>query len=124
MGKYNLGISTSSLVSNFDKRNLSLNEKKAVKVVDDMEKQLNAISKSLAKINLLLNEAVSSKYITGTQATAFKGWAKKCKAQSGNAKKLGEKLDLSFHEDLKNYPIVLLDRRIAELEKKINSLSK
>lgn len=123
MGKYNLGISTSSLISNFDKRNLSLNEKKAVKIIEDMNKQLDSISTSLAKINLLLNQSVSNKYISGSRATAFKGWAKKSKAQSSNAKKLGEKVTTSFQEDLKNYPIVLLDRRIAELEKKINSLS-
>ena len=124
MGKYNLGKSTKEVQNKIVKDKLSINESKAKPLVKDIDKQLDNISDSLHKINNILNRSVSIGLIKGSKGNSFKSWAKKSKAQADNAIKLKTRLDESFETDVREYPIKLLDQRIAELEKKIESMSK
>lgn len=124
MGKYSLGEVTKEVSSRINKNNLYLNEKKSSKVVKDMDKQLVDIRASLLKVNLLLNDVVNKKMVTGSHVKVFKGWSLKAKSQAGTALKLKELLDTNYQEDVRQFPIKLLDNRIAELEKKIMRLTK
>lgn len=123
MGKYNLGIASSALRNEVDKKNLYVNDAKAKNIEKDMEKQLDVIRTSLFNIHTLLNQAVNKKYVVGSRAQVFRGWAKKSKSQSLSAKRLMESLNDKYFDDVKNYPIKLLDDRIAELEKRIASMT-
>ena len=123
MGKYNLGKSTKEVQNKIVKDKLSINESKAKPLVKDIDKQLDNISDSLHKINNILNRSVSIGLIKGSKGNSFKSWAKKSKGQADNAIKLKTRLDESFETDVREYPIKLLDQRIAELEKKIESMS-
>ncbi len=124
MGKYNLGMSSSEVANFFDKKNLYVDNKKAKVLVDDTLKQLEIINSSLSKVSALLFEAVSLKYVKGSRASAFKGWARKSKAQAAASLKLSNSVHTKLEDDIRDYPIKLLDDRIAELERKIASLTK
>ncbi len=123
MGKYNLGKSTTRSLEKIVNEGIFVNEAKANALVKDLSKKLDNIELSLHKINLLLNRAASLGIVTGSKATSFKGWAKKSKSQADNAGRIKEKLDDKYYQDVKDYPIKLLDERIAELEKRIASLT-
>lgn len=123
MGRYNLGKSTTEIQNKIVKDKLSINETKAKPLVNDINKQLDNISDSLHKINNTLNRSVSIGLIKGSKGNSFKSWAKKSKAQADNALKLKGRLNESFDSDIREYPIKLLDQRIAELEKKIESMN-
>jgi len=123
MGKYNLGKSTSKVKDGVNSAGIYINEAKATPVVGFIDEELGDISNSLNKINNILNRAVSIGAIKGTRANTFKSWAKKSKAQATNAGKIKDKLDTTYAIDVKEYPIKLLDARIAELERKLASIS-
>lgn len=124
MGKYNLGKSTTSVSPLLSKTNLYVNESRANSIVKDINNQLDDMRNSLLNINIILNKSVKGKYVKGSRANSFKGWAKKCKSQADNSLKIKDKLNTKYEEDVRKYPIKLLDERIAELEKKIADLSK
>lgn len=119
MGKYNLGAATTKSLEKVVNEGIYVNEAKADIIIKDINKQLDNISESLHKINNLLNRTTTLELVKGTRAKAFKGWAKKCKSQADNALKIKEKLDIKYKLDVRDYPIKLLDERIAEIEKKI-----
>lgn len=123
MGKYSLGKSTTKMSTKLSKDELYLNEVKAEKVVKNILKELDGINDSLQKINIILNKSIKLGVVKGSKANTFKSWAKKCKGQANNALKLKEKVSTKYDKDAKDYPIKLLDDRIAELEKKIAAMS-
>ena len=123
MGKYNLGKSTTKVKDNINSAGIYINETKATPIVDSISGELDDISNSLNKINNILNRSVSIGAIKGARGNTFKSWAKKSKAQATNASKIKDKLDKTFAIDVKEYPIRLLDARIAELERKLASMS-
>lgn len=123
MGKYNLGENNTGLSDQIIRTHMYLNEKKSNKLVDSIEEQLDDIRKSLLHIQLLLNQSAKTEMVKGKRAEAFKGWAKKSKSQANQVEKLKEKLVKTYQDDVHNYPLQLLDDRIAELEKRIASMS-
>ena len=123
MGKYSLGNSATKVGSKLTKDGLYLNEVKADPIINNILKELDDISNSLQKVSIILNRSVNIKAIKGNKANTFKSWAKKSKGQANNALKLKEKVSTKYNKDVKDYPIKLLDDRIAELEKKISMLS-
>lgn len=123
MGKYNLGKNTHVLFNRLTKENLYINERKVKKYVNDMEIQLDILNKSFSKVQMLINQSVNMKYVSGKRAIAFKNWAKKAKSQSNQAEKIKMNLNESIHNDLNSYPLQMLDERIAELEKKIADMT-
>ena len=123
MGKYSLGKSTTKMGSKITKDELYLNEAKVDPVIRNINKELDGINDSLQKINIILNKSVKLGAVKGSKANTFKSWAKKSKGQAANALKLKEKVSTKYNKDVKDYPIKLLDDRIAELEKKIAAMS-
>ena len=124
MGKYNLGKSTTKMGTKLAKDQMYLNEVKADPIINNISKGLDGISTSLQKINIMLNRTVKLGAIKGSKAITFKSWARKSKEQATNALKLKDKVATKYNKDVKDYPIKLLDDRIAELEKKIAMMSK
>ena len=124
MGKYSLGKSTTKVQDKITRDEIYLNEMKADPVVNNILKELDNINNSLQKINIILNRSVNIGVVKGNKATTIKSWAKKSKEQGNNALKLKEKTSSKYNKDVRDYPIKLLDDRIAELEKKIAIMSK
>ena len=122
MGKYNLGVVSTEISSDFDKSRLYINDVKVKSIEKDMEKQIDVIRSSFYSINNLLNRAVNQKVVSGSRVDVFKGWAKKSKAQAISAEKLKSQLTDAYSSDLRDYPMMLLNERIAELEKKIANI--
>lgn len=123
MGKYNLGKSTTKMGTKLVKEGIYLNEQKADPAVKNILKELDNISTSLQKINIILNRSVNIGVVKGNKANTFKSWARKSKEQSSNALKLMDKVSTKYEKDARDFPIKLLDDRIAELEKKIAMMS-
>ena len=123
MGKYNLGKSTTKIDQRLVKEGIYINEVKADPIVRNILKELDDVSVSLQKINIILNRSVNIGVVKGNKANTFKSWARKGKEQANNALKLKEKLSTKYDKDVRDYPIKLLDDRIAELEKKIAMMS-
>ena len=124
MGKYSLGKSTTKMGNKLTKDELYLNEVKADPIVKNILKELDEISSSLQKINIILNRSAKIGAVKGNKSATFKSWARKSKSQADNALKIKEKVSVKYNKDVKDYPIKLLDERIAELEKKIAAMSK
>jgi polyhydroxyalkanoate synthesis regulator phasin len=122
MGKYNLG-SVSTEVKGIHKDVFYMNEAKAKRTVNDIIKQLESMEASLINIHLFLNQSVSCGVVKGIRAKSYKGWARKAKSQANAIEKLKNNLIASFNEDLRNYPLKLLDDRIAELERRISNMT-
>ncbi len=123
MAKYSLGTATTKIHANVKKDELNLEAAKANALQQDMIKQFEAISTALKNINLLMNKAVNKKVVRGTYASAFSGWAKKCKSQASSADKRRTALKTKYSEDVKNYTIKLLSDRLSALEQKIAKMS-
>ncbi len=123
MGKYNLGKSTTKMGVKLVKEGIYINEVKADPLIRNIIKELDEVSTSLQKINIILNRSVNIGVVKGNKANTFKSWARKSKEQATNALKVKEKACTKYDKDVRDYPIKLLDDRIAELEKKIAMMS-
>lgn len=123
MAKYSLGTATTKISPNVKRDELNLVPSKANSLKADMIKQLDTITNSLKNINTLMNKAVNKKVVRGSYATAFKGWAKKCKSQATAAAKRKNTLNAKYEEDVKNFTIKVLEDRISALEQKINKMT-
>lgn len=98
---------------------LILNESKTRKVLKDMDKQLHVLEDAWMDINRSINKLVNQNVIKGKHGESLKSMIKQSKIQSSAAKKLSSNLIDKFEEDVKIYPIQLLDKRISVLEEKI-----
>ena len=123
MGKYSLGNTSIDVSDNISKSQLFVDDKHADKLVSDIENELSIINKSFMKVQLLINQSVNMGAVSGKRGSAFKAWARKAKSQANSIDKLKASLSEKFNDDLRNYPLKLLDDRIAELERRIASLS-
>ena len=101
---------------------LYLDVEKATALTSDMVTHLKGINQSLSTLNTLLTKAVNKKVATGTYATVFKDWAKKCKTQATYAQSKKTALKSKFEADTKDYTIKLLSDRLAELEAKVAAI--
>ena len=122
MGKYNLGKSTTKMGTKLTKGEIYLNEVKTDPIIKNILKELDGISVSLQKINIILNRSAKIGAVKGNKASTFKACGRKCKSQADSALNLKEKVSTKYNKDVKDYPIKLLDDRIAELEKKIAAM--
>jgi len=122
MGKFNLGNPTTKISDNVNKNSLYLDEDKMDALVKDMEEQFNLLRDSLFNINTLLNKAVARKVVSGNSADIFKGWSRKCNSQAVAAENRKQMLLTKYNDDVKNYKISLLEKRIEALEEKLSAL--
>lgn len=109
-------------INGIQSKELYLNESKTRKVLKDMDKQLDILQESLMSIHVSLNKLVNQNIIKGKYGENIKLIVKQSKIQSDAAKKLRTTIDRKFEEDVKVYPIQLLDKRITALEEKIASM--
>lgn len=124
MGKYSLGKSTTKVQDKIIKEGIYLNEVKADPYVRNILRELGNIDTLLQQTNITLNRIANIGVVKGNKAKTFKSWAKKSKSQGSSALKLKDKVSILYNKDVRDYPIKLLDDRIAELEKKIAMMSK
>ena len=123
MGKYNLGVSNTEVSYKINKNELFVDDAKSGIIVSNIHSQLDEIHASLLNIHSILNQLVKEYYVRGARVDVFKGWAKKSKSQASSAKKLDDLLTSEYSKALKEYPLKLLDDRIAELERKMSKMS-
>ncbi len=124
MKKYDLGKSIVSLNNNMKLKGIYVNSTKADLIIKDMDKQFSAITKSLEKINTIMNKCVYKKTVKSEDGEAFLGWARVCEKESSNVSEIKKDFKYAYNDDVKNYTIKLLDDRIAALEKSIADLGK
>ena len=124
MRKYKLGKPIVTLNNNMKHKNVYVNSTKADLIIKDIEKQFDAITKSLDKIDTILNKCVYKKAIQNEECEAFLGWGRTCMFEARDAQETKKDFKYAYNDDVKNYTIKLLDERIAALEKSIAELDK
>lgn len=124
MKKYDLGKPTVALNSNMKLKNVYVNSTKADLIIKDIEKQFDAITKSLNKIDTIMNKCVYKKTVKNEDCEAFLGWARVCEREAHDVVEIKKDFKYAYNDDVKNYTIKLLDDRIAALEKSIAELEK
>lgn len=110
---------TITLHSRMNKKDLSLDVKKADDLKDNILKQLDIISKSFNEIHSILNRLNMKKYICDGSSGIVVQCAKRCLSQAQAARSLVMNFDAKYNEDQKNLIIEDLNDRIAFLEEKL-----
>lgn len=124
MKKYDLGKPSVSLNDNMKLKIVYVNSTKADLIIKDIEKQFDTITKSLDKIDTIMNKCVYKKTVKNEDCEAFLGWARVCEKESVNIVDVKKDFKYAYNDDVKNYTIKLLDERIAALEKSIAELER
>lgn len=124
MKKYDLGKPSVSLNDNMKLKNVYVNSTKTDLIIKDIEKQFDTITKSLDKIDTIMNKCVYKKIVKNEDCETFLGWARVCEKESINIVDVKKDFKYAYNDDVKNYTIKLLDERIAALEKSIAELER
>ena len=114
--------SSSLLHENMDRKNLSLDRRKADPFKKNIDKQLGIIQKTLSELEVTLNRMSMKRLFTDDHHSLSMQCAKKCASQAQSAKSLMANLDLKYMDDEKMILISELDDRITEVEKRIAEL--
>ena len=120
MKKYDLGKPSVSLNDNMKLKNVYVNSTKTDLIIKDID----TITKSLDKIDTIMNKCVYKKTVKNEDCEAFLGWARVCEKESINIVDVKKDFKYAYNDDVKNYTIKLLDERIAALEKSIAELER
>lgn len=124
MKKFDLGKVTVSLNENMKNKTVYVNSTKADLIIKDIGKQFDVITKSLDKINTIMNKCVYKKSVKKEDTENFLGWAKFCEKEIEPLEEFKKDFIYAYKDDVKNYTIKLLDDRIAALEKTIAEMDK
>ena len=119
----NYSATISKITKYTDKSKLNV-ESKTKKVIDDLLVQFNIIDESLNSISLILDKSIDYEVVNKARINVFKELKRKTKLQAAAVRKLGDILCEKYDEDVRNYPIKLLNDRIAEVEAKLAKLTK
>jgi hypothetical protein len=122
MKKIETKKSGSLLHENMDRKNLSLDRRKADPFKKNIDKQLGIIQKTLSELEVTLNRMSMKRLFTDDHHSLSMQCAKKCASQAQSAKSLMANLDLKYMDDEKMILISELDERITEVEKRIAEL--
>jgi hypothetical protein len=122
MKKIETKKSGSLLHENMDRKNLSLDRRKADPFKKNIDKQLGIIQKTLGELEVTLNRMSMKRLFTDDHHSLSMQCAKKCASQAQSAKSLMANLDLKYMDDEKMILISELDDRITEVEKRIAEL--
>ena len=122
MKKIETKKSSSLLHENMDRKNLSLDRRKADPFKKNIDKQLGIIQKTLSELEVTLNRMSMKRLFTDDHHSLSMQCAKKCSSQAQSAKSLMANLDLKYMDDEKMILISELDDRITEVEKRIAEL--
>lgn len=109
--------SQSKLSGKINKNELYIDQEKTAKLLDDIKKQLDIIDSTYEKIGNNLNKAIEKGMVKNKYHNLVKGWAKKCIGETPSIDKTIIEIDKLYQEDVFNYKVSILDKRIAELEK-------
>ena len=121
MGKFSLGIATSTLGTKMSKKEVFVSEDMNW-IQKDIEKQYNIIITSLNNIDAIMKKIISTVEMSKTTKDNLKGWSQKCSSQVLSTKKRLTSFKEKLAQDKNDYKISLLDKRIEALEKKIASM--
>ena len=124
MKKLIIDKSNVTLHKNMNRKNLSLDTKKADSLKKNIVKQLDAISKSLDQIEAILNRMAMKKSFQDEYNGFAIQCARKCVSQAQASRSLIMNIDAKYSEDQKSILIQDLDDRISFLEKKIAKMNK
>ena len=119
MKKSNNGKTTIALHPNMNKKNLSLNTKKADAIKHNIVKQLDIIYKSFNEIDAILNRLNMKKFVNDDSTGFVVQCAKKCVSQAQATRSLIMNLEMKYSEDHKALIIQDLDDRISFLEERL-----
>ena len=122
MGKFSLGIATSTLGTKMYKKEVFVSEDMNW-IQKDIEKQYNIIITSLNNIDAIMKKIISTGEMSKTTKDNLKGWSQKCSSQVLATKKRLTSFKEKLAQDKNDYKISLLDKRIEALEKKIASMN-
>lgn len=109
--------SQSKLSNGINRRDLYVDKKQMDDILNDIKKQLDIISSVYEKIGKNLNIALELGIVKNKYVNLVSGWAKKCVHETPYIDKTILEIDKLYNEDVFNYTVSLLDKRIAELEK-------
>lgn len=109
--------SQSKLSNKINKKDLYVDQNKTSKLLEDIKKQLDIIDNTYEKIGKNLNKALEIDMVKSKYHNLVKGWAKKCTGETPYIDKTILEIDKLYQEDVFNYTVLALDKRIAELEK-------
>ena len=112
----------SVLNQNMDRKNLSLDTRKADPLKKNIDKQLEVIQKTLSELEVTLNRMSMKRLFTDDHHSLSMQCAKKCASQAQSARSLMSNFDLKYMDDQKMILISELDERITEVEKRIAEL--
>ncbi len=124
MKKFDLGKVTVNLNDNMKNKSVYVNSTKADLIIKDIGKQFDIITKSLDKINTIMNKCVYKKSVKKDDVENFLGWARFCEKEIEPLTEMKKDFLYAYKDDVKNYTIKLLDARIAALEKTIADMEK
>ena len=124
MEKNECGLVIKKIEKKVDKSEVYINEKKAKSIISDISEQLDIIEISLNSISDIISKSIELGVASKSKSEAFKELKKKVKFQANATSKLNQLLSKDYNEDLRNYPLKLLNDRIAEIEKRLAELSK
>ena len=110
---------TVALHANMNKKNLSLNTKKADTIKSNIVKQLEVIYKSFNEIDAILNRLNMKRYVADDSTGFVVQCAKKCVSQAQATRSLIMNLEMKYNEDQKTLIIQDLDDRISFLEERL-----
>lgn len=95
-------------------KSLYVNKKEADKLISNITKELEKISKSLSSVGTDMSVLSNSNNLTKI--------SKKCLDQCQEANNIIELIKNEYNNDLKDYAIDLLNQRISDLEKQISKM--
>lgn len=109
--------SQSKLSNKINKKDLYVEQDKTSKLLGDIKKQLDIIDSTYEKIGKNLNKALEKDMVKNKYQNLVRGWAKKCINETPFVDKTILEIDKLYQEDVFNFTVSALDKRIAELEK-------
>ena len=121
MEKKNYGVIVNKITKYVDKNELYLDDKKLDSVIKNIIEQFEIIEESLNSISIILGRSVD--VVGKNRLDVVKDLKRRTKSQADSVRKLSESLSTKYDEDARNYPLKLLNDRIAEIEKKLAELS-
>ena len=122
MKKTDIEKGNTILHKNMDKKNLSLDTKRADSLKKNIIKQLNIIQKTFDDLEPVLNRLAMKRMFSDDCNSLSMQCAKKCSSQAQAARSLASNLDSKYIDDQKSVLIQDLDDRISSLEERLSHM--
>ncbi|MBP5678522.1 MAG: hypothetical protein J6X28_01680 [Bacilli bacterium] len=114
--------SNAILHKNMNKKDLSLDSKKADPYKNNIIKQLNTIQKCFSELEPVLNRMAMKRVFSDDCNSLSLQCAKKCSSQAQSARSLMNNIETKYIDDQKSVLIQGLDERISYLEEVISHM--